>query len=500
MMMRLNSLLQGIETVATFGDLQVEIGSLCYDSRQATRGSLFFALPGVQTDGHQYITEALERGASGVVMGRAAELPEGVAGVVASDPRAAMGLIARRFHKDPTRGLPLVGITGTNGKTTVSYLVEAILRQAGLRPAVLGTVAYRFEDLSLAAPHTTPESVDLYRILAQFREAGCNAVVMEVSSHALDQQRVAGLEFDVAVLTNLTPEHLDYHRDMDSYFAAKRRLFTKRSRAVVNLDDPFGIRLARELGEVIGVSALQQAKVAARDAVLSLSGIDATLVYEDQRLPLRSALLGQFNLQNLLCAAGVGLALGLDGRKVVAGLEQATRVPGRLEAVANQLDCRILVDYAHTGDALEKALQALQGLQPERLLTLFGCGGDRDRTKRPVMGEVAARYSDLVIVTSDNPRSEDPQAIIADIRPGLDQAESRELSCEQATEPTARGFVVIPDRRTALEFAVSLLRAGDVLLVAGKGHEDYQILGRTRIHFDDREELARALTLRGHRR
>lgn len=494
--MSLHGLLEGIETLETFGDLQVEIGGLCYDSRQVTRGSLFFALPGAQTDGHEYIAEALERGAGGVVTGRTVGLPEGVAGVVVADPRYVMGLMARTFHGDPTRGIPLVGITGTNGKTTVSYLVESVLRQAGLRPAVLGTVAYRFEDLSLAAPHTTPESVDLYRILAEFRAAGCNAVVMEVSSHALDQQRVAGLEFEVAVLTNLTPEHLDYHRDMDSYFAAKRRLFAGRSKAVVNLDDPFGIRLARELGEVIGVSALQRAKVAASDAELSLNGIRATLAYDEQRLPLRSPLLGQFNLQNLLCAAGVGLALDLDGQLVVAGLEQAARVPGRLEAVANRLDCRILVDYAHTGDALEKALQALQALQPERLLTLFGCGGDRDRAKRPVMGEVAARYSDLVIITSDNPRSEDPQAIIADIRPGLQQADDQELSPEQAADPAARGFVVIVDRRAALEFAVSLLRAGDVLLVAGKGHEDYQILGREKIHFDDREELARALTLR----
>jgi len=496
MVQSLSRLLQGIESVETFGDLQAEIGCLCYDSRQVVSGSLFFALPGEQADGHAFIADAIDKGARAVVMQRRLSLPGSVAGIVVDDPRRAMGLMARNFYGDPTQGLPLVGITGTNGKTTVSYLVESILRLAGLRPAVIGTVAYRFEGINLAAPHTTPESVELYRTLREFRDAGCNAVVMEVSSHALEQRRVAGLEFDVAVLTNLTPEHLDYHRDMESYFAAKRRLFNGPGKAVVNIDDPFGIRLARELGEVISVSALQQATIAASQVELSLAGIVASLEFGNKACRLCSPLLGQFNLQNLLCAAGAGFGLGLDSATVVAGLEKADRVPGRLEAVPNSFGCQVLVDYAHTGDALEKALIALQGLQPQRLLTLFGCGGDRDRGKRPVMGEIAARYSDLVVVTSDNPRTESPAAILAEIRPGVERIYPAELSRKQATGGTVRGYVVIEDRRTAIEFAVSLLRAGDVLLVAGKGHEDYQILGREKIHFDDREELARAITLR----
>jgi UDP-N-acetylmuramoyl-L-alanyl-D-glutamate--2,6-diaminopimelate ligase len=494
--MDLTRLLHGIKPVRTFGNLQLEIRQLCYDSRQVIPGSLFFALPGWQADGHQFIDDALSRGACGVVMQHEVPLPDAVAGIVVDDPRQAMGLMAKTFYADPTAGMALVGITGTNGKTTVTYLVESILKEAGLRPAVIGTVAYRFAQQVLAAPHTTPESVDLYRILQQFREAGCNAVVMEVSSHALEQHRVAGLEFDVAVLTNLTPEHLDYHRDMDTYFAAKRRLFNGPGKAVVNIDDPFGIKLARELGEAITVSALQQSTISASAVELSLDGISATLNLAGVPCQLRSALLGQFNLQNLLCAAGVGVGLGLTGEVIVKGLARAERVPGRLEAVPNRIGCRILVDYAHTGDALEKALGALQNLNPSRLLALFGCGGDRDRSKRPVMGEVAARYSDLVIVTSDNPRTEDPAAIIAEIRPGVQQVFARELSRKQASAEEARGFVVIEDRREAIEFAVSLLRAGDVLLVAGKGHEDYQILGREKIHFDDREELARAISLR----
>lgn len=492
----LTKLLQGIEAVETFGDFQTEIDSLCYDSRQVAPGSLFFALPGVQADGHDFVSAAIDKGARAVVMQRPQELPDSVAGILVADPRRAMGLIARNFYDDPLQGLPLVGITGTNGKTTVSYLVEAILKQAGLRPAVLGTVAYRFEAQRVTAEHTTPESVDLYRLFRKFRDAGCNAVVMEVSSHALAQQRVSGLEFSVAVLTNLTPEHLDYHRDMESYFAAKRRLFNGPGQAVVNIDDPFGIRLARELGEVITVSALQQATIAASQVRLSLDGISANLSYGGTSCELHSPLLGQFNLQNLLCAAGAGLGLGLDAATVMAGLEKADRVPGRLEAVPNSFGCQILVDYAHTGDALEKALTALQGVEPKRILTLFGCGGDRDRGKRPVMGEIAARASDLVIVTSDNPRTESPAAILADIRPGVERVYPQELNRKQATAPGARGFVVVEDRRAAIEFVVSLLQTGDVLLVAGKGHEDYQILGREKIHFDDREELARAITLR----
>jgi UDP-N-acetylmuramoyl-L-alanyl-D-glutamate--2,6-diaminopimelate ligase len=495
-MTSLSKLLCGVEPVRTSGDLQTKISQLCYDSRQVTPGSLFFALPGWQSDGHQFINDALDRGASGVVMQRELPLSEPIAGIVVKDARQVMGVMAKNFYTDPTAGMILVGITGTNGKTTVTYLVESLLKEAGLRPAVIGTVAYRFENQCLEAPHTTPESIDLYRILQQFREAGCNAVVMEVSSHALEQSRVAGLEFDVAVLTNLTPEHLDYHRDMDSYFAAKRRLFNGPVKAVVNLDDPFGIRLARELGDVISVSALQQATVSAADVELSLAGIRASLNLAGVTCRLQSALLGQFNLQNLLCAAGVGIGLGLPGDLITGALAKAERVPGRLEAVPNRFDCQILVDYAHTGDALEKALSALQNLKPSRLLTLFGCGGDRDRSKRPVMGAVAARYSDLVVVTSDNPRTEAPAAILAEIRPGVQQVFAQELNLREAGEADARGFVVIEDRREAIEFAVSLLRAGDVLLVAGKGHEDYQILGRKKIHFDDREELARAISKR----
>jgi len=497
--MQLAALTAAIPAAEIAGNLAQEITGLFYDSRAVIPGGLFFALPGVQVDGHDFIGAAVDKGAVAVVMERPCPLPDGVAGILVGDARQAMGMMASRYFGEPTAGMTVVGVTGTNGKTTVTYLIEALLQDAGKHPAVVGTVAYRCGDLQLPAPHTTPESVDLFRVLAEFREAGCDALVMEVSSHALMQQRIAGVRVDVGVFTNLTPEHLDYHRDMDGYYAAKRRLFCSddawcASRAVINLDDPYGAQLTRDLKHSVTCSTRQEATLQVLESSLTLDGIRARVMTPQGELALQSPLLGRFNLQNLLCAAGVGVALGMPLELIAKALARARRVPGRLEAVPNRFGAQLLVDYAHTGDALEKALQALRDLQPRRLVTVFGCGGDRDRSKRPVMGEVAGRYSELAIATSDNPRTEEPLAILADIRPGLEKVCS-ELDREHLSR-TQRGFLVIPDRREAIAFAVSLLEAGDVLLVAGKGHEDYQIIGREKFHFDDREELRSAVQQR----
>jgi UDP-N-acetylmuramoyl-L-alanyl-D-glutamate--2,6-diaminopimelate ligase len=480
------------------GPLEQPLTGLFYNSRQVEPGGMFFALRGASADGHRFIDDALARGARAVVMEEERELPPQVARLVVADARRAMALAAAAFFGDPTREMLVVGITGTNGKTTISYLLESVLRCAGRRPAVLGTVDYRFEDVRLPSRHTTPESVDLMRTIADFRERGADSLVLEVSSHAMEQRRIDGVWFDVGVFTNLTPEHLDYHVDMETYFAAKRRLFAELGeraprRAVVNLDDAFGARLAQQLQDVLGCGRAAHAALRPDEISVSLQGIHGTLQTPSGPLALDSSLIGDYNLSNLLCAAGAGLALGFDTETVARGLTRTPQVPGRLERIENRRDALVLVDYAHTGDALDNVLTALRALRPRRLLCVFGCGGDRDAGKRPVMGEIAGRLADLVVLTSDNPRNEDPRVILAQVEEGLRRIHPAPCTSEQARLQAVRGYLVMADRRAAIRFTVSLLGAGDVLLVAGKGHEDYQIVGDRRLHFDDREELRLAL-------
>jgi UDP-N-acetylmuramoyl-L-alanyl-D-glutamate--2,6-diaminopimelate ligase len=482
------------------GGVDPEIADLCYDSRQVRSGSLFFALRGAQVDGHQFIAQAVQRGAAAIVMEEEVPLPEGVAGVLVENGRQAMARAAAAFFGDPTAGMTVIGVTGTNGKTTTTYLLEAVLRAAGRRPAVLGTIHYRFGETVLPSLHTTPESIELLRTIAEFRRQGADALVMEVSSHALEQHRVDGVRFDVGIFTNLTPEHLDYHGDMEGYFASKRRFFTELltasgGRAVINSDDPYGARLAGELAGVLTFGRHTDAAIHPRRRSLSLAGIEGVVASPCGEVLLRSPLLGAFNEENLLGVIAAASALQLPPTIIAEGLAQAPQVPGRLERVENQRGALILVDYAHTGDALEKALTTLRELRPRRIITVFGCGGDRDRRKRPVMGEIAARFSDLVVLTSDNPRTEVAESIMDEIRPGLLQVYARQWSPDEAVVAAGRGFVPVVDRRQAINFAVGLLQPDDLLLVAGKGHEDYQIIGQERFHFDDREEIRRALRL-----
>ncbi len=500
--MKISTLFQKLTPRAVVGPSNVEITALHYDSRQVVPGSAFFALRGAAVDGHRFIDAALQRGAQVIVYEEERPLPPQVTGILVDDARQALALASSCYYDDPTADMLVIGITGTNGKTTVSYLLEALLSNAGRRPAVIGTVNYRFEGQLLESSHTTPESVDLLALAARFRASGADTLLLEVSSHALEQRRVDGIDFDLGIFTNLTPEHLDYHGDLESYFEAKCRLFNGLGSrgphlAVIDIDDSYGQRLANQCQGLWSCGLSKQADVHPTTSDLSLEGIKARIVSPGGDFELCSALRGEFNLSNLICAAAAGLALGLDPTKVAEGLAAATAVPGRLEPVENNLGALILVDYAHTADALDKALAAVIALKPDRIITLFGCGGDRDSSKRPVMGEVAANHSDLVVVTSDNPRSEDPESIIDDIRPGLEKEFKGQWSPQQAAESGRGGFVVIEDRRAAIDFAVKLLGKGDLLLVAGKGHEDYQLIGAQRLHFDDREELRRALQERG---
>lgn len=498
--MKLSCLLDKLPVLSRSGPTDLVVTSLCNDSRQARPGAAFFALRGSAQDGHDYIAAALQQGAQIIFMEKITPLPDGCCGIVVADCRKVLALAAAEFYQHPEARLCMVGVTGTNGKTTTTYLIEAILRAAGQAPAVLGTVSYRFNNLQKEASHTTPDAIELFSFLDTFRQHGATAAVMEVSSHSLHQQRVEGILFDAAVFTNLTPEHLDYHADMEEYFAAKRLLFAERlksgSGAAICVDDQYGQRLAAEFPDALTCGLKSVAAVHPGEIKLSLAGIHGTFNSPQGLLRIDSGLVGPFNLQNLLCAVTAGIALGLPSAAIESGIAAAHAVPGRLERIENTREALILVDYAHTGDALEKALTAVATLEPKRIITVFGCGGDRDRRKRPVMGEVAAKLSHLAIVTSDNPRTEDPLVIIAEIEAGVKKIYAQRLS-EHDCRQGQRGYLVIPDRRQALKFATSLLASGDLLLVAGKGHEDYQIIGKEKIHFDDREELRAALLAEG---
>jgi UDP-N-acetylmuramoyl-L-alanyl-D-glutamate--2,6-diaminopimelate ligase len=501
--MQLGDLLQHIEPLLFDGDPGMEIQGLYYDSRQVQPGGLFFALRGAAADGHRYIGSALQAGAAAVVAEDASSVPIGATRVIVPDARRAMARAAAIFYGDPTASVPLVGITGTNGKTTTSYLVEAILEKAGKPAAVLGTVNYRFRELAFPAPNTTPESVDLQRTLKELVDAGAAAIVMEVSSHALEQKRVDGCRFDVGVFTNLTRDHLDYHLTMDAYLASKARLFSAllaedrikpRRRAAVNRDDPYGSTIAdAAVCPVLTYGLGNGAGVTATNVKFSVAGIEGVLVTPAGRVLFHSPMLGRFNLYNILAAAAVGVALDLPLAAIRLGIEGHRRVPGRLERVDNERGVTVLVDYAHTGDALENVLRTLREIATARIITVFGCGGDRDPGKRPIMGEIAAAMSDLAIVTSDNPRTEAPSAIMAQIKSGIAPLGLREYQPEELPAGfVEKGFVMCEPRREAIRLAAGAARPGDIVVLAGKGHEDYQIIGTEKLHFDDREEAAAA--------
>jgi len=496
--MQLRELIGVINPVVVEGSTAVDICALVCDSRQVSTGAVFFALPGSKTDGRNYISQAIAAGAVAVV----ADSFAGVAAVPdccfvqVANVRRAMAQAAAHYYGYPGTGIPVIGITGTNGKTTITYLIEAILKTAGYTPAVFGTVDYRLADtLRFEATHTTPESLELMRIMAEFRRHGANALVMEVSSHALEQHRVDGIAFDVAVFTNLTQDHLDYHAGLDAYFASKSRLFTEllgAGIALINADDPYGRRLLADMPTAQTFGQQPSCNLYPRQVSVGRDGIHGIFSGSHGDVQIDSPMTGDFNLSNLLAAVAVAQQLNIGNEQIAAGIKAAPQVPGRLERVVNDCGVLALVDYAHTGDALEQVLKTLCGLEHRRLYTIIGCGGDRDPGKRPVMAAVAAKYSDLAIFTSDNPRTEDPLLILGQIRTGALAAGSSELDPAQVNSDS-RGFVVIPDRRSAINYAASLVSNGDLLLVAGKGHEDYQILGTTKIHFDDREEVQQAL-------
>ena len=493
---RLGELLRHIGEVpaAIHGDSAVVVRGVSADSRTVGEGDLFVALPGTRTDGARYIADACARGAVAVVAETVP--PPGVTWVETSAPSRFLARVAAHLHGDPTHDLTMVGVTGTNGKTTVTYLLEAMWCAADLCPGVIGTISYRFGGDIIPAPLTTPPAPELFARLAAMRHGGATHVAMEVSSHALVQHRVEGVAWDVAVFTNLGRDHLDFHRDADDYFRAKALLFRALERsakprrtAVVNAVDPRGRELLRDL-RVPALTFGAGGDVRAERLAMTLDGSTFDLVLGAARVRVRSPLVGAGHVENVLAAAATAQALGVPVAAIVRGVETFAGVPGRLEAVQVGQPFTVLVDYAHTPDALAGVLGSLRPMVSGRLFCVFGCGGDRDRGKRPLMGAVVARAVDLAVLTSDNPRTEDPLAIIADAEPGLAAGGIARLA---TLDGGGRGYIIEPDRPRAIAAAIAAARAGDCVVIAGKGHEDYQIVGTTKLPFDDRAEARRAL-------
>ncbi|MDJ0849366.1 MAG: UDP-N-acetylmuramoyl-L-alanyl-D-glutamate--2,6-diaminopimelate ligase [Myxococcota bacterium] len=504
--MRLSKLLAALPADMLTGapDADPVIRGLCYDSRAVAAGDLFVALRGETTDGHAYLAQALELGAAALLVeDRPGDVDlHGRTAVVVRDSRRALAPLARCFFGDPAGELRLVGVTGTNGKTSVTYLAESILARADHRVGLIGTVEIRFPGESQRSLNTTPESLDLQRTLRAMRTQGVETAVMEVSSHGLELGRVAGCRFGVAAFTNLTQDHLDFHRTMDAYRDAKMLLFERHladgGKAVLNVDDPAAgsfERAARDAGAaVIRVSrdASGDADVALLEAEVRMDGTRARVRLPSGEVALALPLIGDFNVENLLVACGIAVALDAPAEAIASGVETCPQVPGRVECIeADVPDApTVVVDYAHTPDAVEKVVRTLRPLTRGRLITVFGCGGDRDRAKRPLMARAVAGSSDRVIATSDNPRTEDPERILDDVEEGL---QGLERVAHEALGETEGAYARLVDRRRAIEVAIAIARPEDTVLIAGKGHEDYQIIGRERLPFSDPDEARRAL-------
>jgi UDP-N-acetylmuramoyl-L-alanyl-D-glutamate--2,6-diaminopimelate ligase len=479
--------------VESAGRAEANVTGVSHDSRAVSRGAIFVAIRGLRSDGATFAAEAIKRGALAVVSESPA--PEGVAvpWLPTSDARLALADLAAIVHGRPSEDLTLVGVTGTNGKTTTGYLVASVFDAAGRPCGRVGTVTVRVGPSAADehdAAHTTPEASDLERLLREMVTRGCQACAMEVSSHALALHRVAYLRFAAAIFTNLTRDHLDFHGDMQQYFAAKRRLFEmlpEGAPAIVNVDDPRGRELAASRPWVVTYAIDREADVRARDVHSSLEGLAFVVDTPRGPLDMRSPLVGRPNVYNILAAVATAVALDLPAEAIERGIAALDHVPGRFQVVSAPTDdVRVIVDYAHTDDALKNLLETARPLTEGRTITVFGCGGDRDRTKRPLMGAVAARLSDLVVLTSDNPRSEDPQRIVDEIRRGLSPTPEPGAPARASTPS-----VTILDRRLAIEHAVRAARPGDLVLIAGKGHEKYQRIGDRTLPFDD-VEVARA--------
>ncbi len=498
----LRDLLSQVPATVLAGSPDIVVGHVVADSRAVVPGDVFVCLPGYRTEGgevradrHEFVEAAVAAGAAALVVERPVVVPPGVTVVRVPDCWSAVARMACAFYGHPSERLTVIGVTGTSGKTSTTYFVEAVLRAAGLPTARFGTIEHRFGDVAVPVAQTTPEAPELQRLLRRAVDEGFRAVVMEVSSHALELRRVGGVAFDVAVFTNISQDHLNFHPDMHHYLRAKGRLFEelgsggKAATAVVNLDDPQAAHIiAVNRGALLTYGVAGQAQVRAEDVATGLFGSRFRVRTPAGTLAVDTPHLGEFQVHNALAAVAVGVALRIDSESIRRGIAATPPVPGRFELVAAGQDFAVAVDYAHKPDALERLLLSARHLRPRRILTVFGCGGDRDRGKRPLMGRIAASLSDLVVVTSDNPRSEPPTQIIAEIVAGL-----------ETVAGAASRVHVEPERQSAIARAIDAAEPGDLVLIVGKGHEDYQLFGDQRVHFDDREQARLALRRRGSR-
>ncbi len=490
--MQLSQIIAALDRPRPAGPVDGDITALSCDSRQTGPGTLFAALRGELADGHHFISAALENGASAILAEQ--DVPPAHRGtwITVKDSHRALAEAADAFFGHPSRDLLMAGITGTNGKTTTAFIIQHLVAASKGRCGLIGTVRYDLGDETLAASRTTPDAIQLQRLLDIMRSHGCAGASMEVSSHALQQQRVHGIEFDSAVFTNLTQDHLDYHKTMENYFAAKAKLFDhlaaqkvkKKPAAAINIDDEYGRRLAAQYAGKLRTLTFGmgfKAEFRASDIQFSTTGASFALEHRDRKFLVRLPLIGRFNIFNALGAVAAAYGMGLNLREAIQNLATCPQVPGRLQAVGQQKAFRVFVDYAHTPDALENALKTLRELRPSRILTVFGCGGDRDAKKRPLMGAAAEQLSTYTILTSDNPRSEDPEKILSEIESGM-RSDSHEK---------------VLDRREAIHRAIELANEGDVVLIAGKGHETEQIFADSKVEFDDVKVAAGALKKKG---
>jgi UDP-N-acetylmuramoyl-L-alanyl-D-glutamate--2,6-diaminopimelate ligase len=484
--MQLADLIQRLRAISIDGPVDREITGLRYDSRRVGPGNLFVAVGGSCFDGHSFIEQAVDKGAVAIV-GEKPGLSKRATMIVVPNSREALARLAATYYGDPSRRLKVIGVTGTNGKSTTTFLVKHLLERANQSTGLIGTVRYEIGERVLPAQRTTPESLDLQELLSQCVEAGCRNVVLEVSSHALSQGRASEIAFDVGAFTNLTQDHLDFHHGMKDYFEAKARLFDsvrdnqkKERAAVINIDDPYGQQLVARFGRdlpMISYGMGARAQFRASNFKVEMNGTSYQLNAKEKSYLVRLPLIGRFNVYNSLAALAVAHAIGADVRTSVLALANAPQIPGRLEAIPAKRQFHVFVDYAHTDDALLNVLRTCRDLHPNRLILVFGCGGNRDGTKRVLMGAVADQYADYAILTSDNPRKEDPEAIVRDIEAGFKR----------------KNYEKIVDRREAISRAIALAQPKDIVLIAGKGHEKYQEFGDHTIPFDDVEVAARAL-------
>ncbi|MCI0745459.1 MAG: UDP-N-acetylmuramoyl-L-alanyl-D-glutamate--2,6-diaminopimelate ligase [Verrucomicrobia subdivision 3 bacterium] len=492
--MELRRLLENVPVLGVEGAMDRDISGITYDSRRVTPGMLFVAIPGQKADGHDFIHNAIGRGAVAILCERNGGLPQKATKVKVANVREALARVASSFFEHPSSNLKVIGVTGTNGKTTVSFLTKAILESAGIKTGLMGTVHYEIGDRVIPAQRTTPESLEVQQMMAQMLRAGCQACVMEVSSHALEQKRIFGIDFDVAVFTNLTRDHLDFHGTMESYFAAKRNLFLslghgqKKAAAVINIDDAFGARLSGLTNvEVELTYGLQNAaRLRATNIQLGRGSSTFDIETSGRSFACRVPLIGRHNIYNALAAIGAGLALDIDITHIQAALSGLAPVPGRLEIISCGQPFAVFVDYAHTDDALQNVLTTLREVTKGRVLVAFGCGGNRDTGKRAKMGKVAAELADYTIITSDNPRKESPEKIAAQIEEGYRQVRAEDYCIEL-------------DRRRAIHRIIAEAKENDAVLLAGKGHETYQEFEDTVVPFDDRAHAREALEGRGYK-